>query len=245
MINWLIGPMVLITLWYLILLLGVLNPFFLPYPHTIVKDLYSLFVEKQLLNDLIASFLRTISGFMLSAIWGIVFGIIIGYYVILNKAFISVVDFFRSIPATALIPLSILLFTKSEIARIFVVTFSCGLIVLVNTSYGVRNSSKTRKEVAFLFKANTYQIFKQVIFKESLISIFSGLRITLSLSLVLVVVGEMFIGTDIGLGQKIFDYQIMNETSKMYAIILLTGILGYLLNNLFIRFERYIIHWKM
>ena len=241
---WLIGILTVIFIWCLFPLTGLINSFFLPYPHRVFKDAFNLLFNDSLYMDLLITILRTIAGFILASLWGIIFGILLGYYSILNKAFGSVIDFFRSIPATALIPLALLLFTKSEIARVSIVVFSCGLIVLISTIYGVKSTTRTRKEVAFLFGATQIQIFTQIIFKEALVSIFSGLRINLSLSLILIVVGEMFIGLTTGLGMKIYNFQVMNEVSNMYAVILITGILGYLLNFLFISIEKKIIHWE-
>lgn len=66
----------------------------------------------------------------------------------------------------------------------------------------------------------------------------------LSLSLVVIIVTEMFIGTPIGLGRKIIDSQLTYEIKTMYAVILLTGILGYLLNSIFLFIETRFLHWS-
>ena len=72
---------------------------------------------------------------------------------------------------------------------------------------------------------------------------FIGLRTALSLSLIVIVVTEMFIGTNIGLGRRIIDAQYVYNIKEMYAAIFITGLLGYLLNALVLLLERRLIHW--
>lgn len=241
----LIGPLIIIILWFILPNIGVINEFFLPNPLRVAKEISSLFTEKNILIDIGYTIYRTILGFFLASLWGIPTGLILGYSTKLYKTFEVVIDFFRSIPATALIPLALVIFATGEIARIFIVLFACGLVLLINSAYGVRNCNMTRLQVAEIVGANTLQKFYTVIFRETLVEIFAGLRISLSLSLILVVVSEMFIGTTVGLGQKIFDAQLMNHIAEMYGLILITGIIGYALNKVFVLVEGKIVHWRI
>ncbi|MBT4368560.1 hypothetical protein HOB83_05640 [Candidatus Woesearchaeota archaeon] len=70
------------------------------------------------------------------------------------------------------------------------------------------------------------------------------MRIAISLSLVIVIVTEMFIGTNFGLGHRIINAQLVYRISEMYATILITGILGFLINKGFILVEKKIVHWR-
>ena len=92
--------------------------------------------------------------------------------------------------------------------------------------------------------ANPWQIFKDVLLMESLPQTFIGLRSGISISLVIVIVAEMFIGTEQGLGKRIIDAQQILNVKDMYASILVTGILGYFLNMLFLLVEKRFIHWS-
>ncbi len=82
-----------------------------------------------------------------------------------------------------------------------------------------------------------------VLIWESLPQTFVGLRSAASLSLVVIVVTEMFIGTNMGLGRKIIDAQLTYEITTMYAVILLTGIIGYTFNMFFLSVEKKVLHW--
>lgn len=241
----LIGPLIIIILWYILPNIGVINEFFLPNPLKVAKEISSLFIEKNILIDIGYTIYRTILGFFLASLWGIPTGLILGYSPKMYKTFEVVIDFFRSLPATALIPLALVIFTSGETARIFIVLFTCGLVLLINAAYGVKNCNITRLQLAESAGANTLQKFYTVIFREALVEIFSGLRISLSLSLILVVVSEMFIGTTVGLGQKLFDAQLMNHIAEMYGLILITGLIGYALNKVFVLVETSTVHWNI
>jgi len=88
-----------------------------------------------------------------------------------------------------------------------------------------------------------FHIFKDVLLMESLPQTFIGLRTGISLALVIVIVAEMFIGSESGLGHRIIDAQQVFNIKDMYSSILVTGALGYLLNLMFMVVERRIIHW--
>jgi ABC-type nitrate/sulfonate/bicarbonate transport system permease component len=238
------GPLTVLALWYILPKLGLVQEFFLPNPFRVAKETIALLRQGDILPDILYTLLRTSLGFILAASWGIPLGLLVGYYKWLYKMFEVVIDFFRSLPATALIPLALVIFASGETARVFVVLFSCGLVLIINSAYGVRSVNRTRLELAELMKASTLQKFTTVIFREALPEIFAGLRISLSLSLVLVVVSEMFIGTKVGLGKKLQEAQTFNHIAEMYGLILITGVVGYIMNKGFLLFEKYLIHWE-
>jgi ABC-type nitrate/sulfonate/bicarbonate transport system permease component len=239
-----VGPLIVLTLWYVLPKLGLIQEFFLPSPLRVVRETMALVRQGEVLKDILYTVYRASLGFILAALWGIPVGLLIGYYKALYRMFEVVIDFFRSLPATALIPLALVVFVSGETARVFVVLFSCGLVLIINSAYGVKSANTTRLEVADLMRANTFQKFRTVIFREALPEVFAGLRISLSLSLVLVVVSEMFIGTRVGLGKKIQEAQTFNHIAEMYGLILITGIVGYVMNKGFTLLEKYFVHWR-
>ncbi len=239
-----LGPLIILVLWYSAPKLGLVKEFFLPNPLRVVKETYALIQQGDIFQDIRYTLYRTSAGFLLAALWGIPVGLFLGYYGQAYRMFEVVIDFFRSLPATALIPLALVIFSSSETARIFVVLFSCGLVLIINSADGVRGVNKTRIEVAEVLEASTLQKFRSVIFREALPEIFTGLRISLSLSLVLVVVSEMFIGTTIGLGKRLQEAQLFNHIAEMYGLVFITGMLGYGMNKGFTLLEQYFIHWR-
>ena len=153
-------------------------------------------------------------------------------------------EFFRSLPATALLPIFILAFGVNDITRIGIAFFISFWIVLINTIYGVNHSSDLRKNVALSMHATKIQIFIYVTIWEILPYIFSAMRLAISISLVIVITAEMIIGPDYGLGIKLLNSQQTFRTDYIYAIILVTGTLGFILNKIIWLSEKRIIHWK-
>ena len=121
------------------------------------------------------------------------------------------------------------------------------LSALDNIAYSLKvkmNATRNQILVAKVMSASWFKIFKDVLFWESLPQTFIGLRSGISIALVIVIVAEMFIGTEQGLGKRIIDAQQVLNVKDMYASILITGILGYALNALLLLIEKRFIHWS-
>ena len=129
-------------------------------------------------------------------------------------------------------------------AFLIAAAFGALLIVLFNSAYGVINARKQRIMAAKVMGATRWQIFKDVLIWESLQPTFVGLRSAVSIALVIVIVAEMFIGSDSGLGHRIIDAQQVLNVKSMYAAILSAGALGYALNIVFLVLEKRIVHWS-
>jgi NitT/TauT family transport system permease protein len=121
--------------------------------------------------------------------------------------------------------------------------YGCVLIIIINSVYGVQNAPMLRRTVGKVYGFSKWQVFRKIVFPDSLPQVFVGMRTALSLALVLTIVVEMLIGSKNGLGKRIYDYHLLFDSAKMYATIIVTGIVGYILNQGFIRFERYVVHW--
>ncbi len=242
--NVLIGPIIVILIWFLISKLNLIDKFFLPDPFTTLKELFSLIFNGVIIQDILLTVKRTILAFIISIIIGLPLGLILGSSRKLYESFEFVIDFFRSIPATAMFPLFLLVFGIEDKSKIAVAAFASAIIIIFNTAYGVFYSKKSRILAAKLMGASKHQIFRFISFWESLPQTFIGLRTALSFSLIIIIVTEMFIGTYAGLGRKIIDFQITYNISGLYAVILLTGIIGYLINLIFVYIEKRLIHWS-
>ncbi|MBI5635516.1 ABC transporter permease subunit, partial [Candidatus Micrarchaeota archaeon] len=150
---------------------------------------------------------------------------------------------FRSIPATALFPLFLLLFGPGDPTNTALATWVCALYLSLHVSKALRSTSEAALLTAKSLKKDNWSVFFHVRLKEGLPMIFLGLRTAVSLTVVVVIVAEMFVGTSRGLGKVLIDSAYTYEIPKLYAGILLVGIIGYLLNYLVIFLERRIVHW--
>lgn len=239
-----VGPLVLFLVWDLVVRAGWIKPILLPPPGATLQTLVTGLAGGPLLTDFVVTVWRTVQAFLIAAVIGVPLGVLLGSN---EKAYRSVeflIDFFRSTPSSALIPLFLLIFGVSDINKVAIAAFGALLIVVFNSAYGVINARKQRVMAARVMGATRWQIFKDVLVWESLQPSFVGLRSAVSMALVIVVVAEMFIGSDNGLGHRIIDAQQVLNVKTMYAAILAAGILGYVLNILFLVAERRIVHWS-
>ena len=238
-----IGPLALLLVWYLVSAFQWVNPFFLPSPWNVFLELKQLLFSQGVYPHLGSTLYRMFSGYLLAILLGIPLGVMVGYWEKAYKSLEFLIEFFRGFPATSLFPLFMLAFGIGDAAKIAIVIFSCSLVITINTLYGVRNSSKTRQMVAETMKASNLYIFTRVILPDALPFITAGLRTALSLTLIIIVILEMFIGTDKGLGHLIYNAHMTYQIPQMYATIVITGLIGYGLNKGFIKLEEKVIHW--
>jgi NitT/TauT family transport system permease protein len=239
-----VGPVVLFIIWDLAVRTGFIKPILLPAPVDAIGALLSGLAGGPLLTDFAVTVWRTVQAFLIAAVVGMPLGVLLGSN---EKAYRSVeflIDFFRSTPSSALIPLFLMVFGVSDINKVAIAAFGALLIVIFNSAYGVINARKQRVMAAKVMGATRWQVFKDVLIWESLQPSFVGLRSAVSMALVIVIVAEMFIGADSGLGNRIINSQQVMNVKDMYASILAAGALGYALNVLFLLIERKIVHWS-
>lgn len=237
------GPLALFAVWYLVNAAALVTPKLLPSPVATIGSIVTNLVGGGLAGDVVETLLRTLRAFVMATVFGVPLGIVIGASERIYRSVEFLVDFFRSTPATAMFPLFMIIFGLGDFSKIAVAAFSAWLIVLFNVAYGVMNSRPTRMLAARVMGASRLRTFRDVTFYESLPQTFVGLRTAVSLALVVIVVAEMFIGSDSGLGKRIIDSQITFDMPQLYGTILVSGALGYGLNVLFLVLESRLVHW--
>jgi NitT/TauT family transport system permease protein len=239
-----IGPLVLFVIWDLVVRTGLIKPILLPPPLPTLQTLVTGLAGGPLLADFAVTVWRTIEAFLIAAVVGVPLGVLLGSAERAYRSVEFLIDFFRSTPSSALIPLFLLIFGVSDVNKVAIAAFGALLIVVFNSAYGVLNARKQRVMAARVMGASRWRVFCDVLVWESLQPSFVGLRSAVSMALVIVVVAEMFIGSDSGLGHRIIDAQQVLNVKTMYAAILAAGILGYVLNVVFLLLERRIVHWS-
>lgn len=241
--RFLIGPAILVLVWAVVTSFGLVLPLFLPAPLDVLSSLYLLLVDGPLWSDIVATIYRTIAAFFLAAFFGLLLGVPLGISRKFYDASEFVLDFFRSMPSPAIIPLAMLLFGLGDLSRIAVATFTCTLVNAIQIAYAVRFIPRNRIIAAKLAGAKGTFLVRHVLIPSVVPGIVAGWRITLSLSLIIIVVTEMFIGTQTGLGMRIYDYHMMFRSAEMYATILVVGLIGYSLNKTIELAENRFVHW--
>lgn len=236
-------PLILLTMWAFLSISSLVDPIFLPHPWEVGQSLVEGLATGTLAKHMLVTIVRSLLGFFLAGAIGIPLGLLVGRIKLLATATQPTIDFFRSIPATALFPLFLFFFGVGDEAKIAIVVYACSLIVLVNTAYGAMQVKKPRILSARVMGASRLDIFWKIVVPESAPGIFAGLRVALSLAFVLIVVTEMFIGTSVGLGFEIMNAQMVYRIPDMYAGIMLAGLIGYLANRSLLVMETRVLHW--
>ena len=239
-----VGVAGLLALWSIASYWQWVDPVLLPSPLSTFRSLWQGMDGGPLGVDFVKTVYRTAAATAIAAVIAIPLGIVLGSSERIYRSLEFVIDFFRSTPASAMFPLFLVLFGVGDETKIAVAAFGAILVILFNVAYGVMNARKTRLLAARVMGASRLRILFDVMLLESLPQTFIGLRNGVSLALVIIVVAEMFIGSQDGLGHSVFEAQQLFDMPRMYAAIFAAGALGYGLNLLFLLIERHFVHWS-
>jgi len=238
------GLIVVLVIWYAVYSLGLYNILLVPSPFEVFTALINFLTDKEFLLNLVATLARITTAFAVSAAVGISAGLLFGYYNLLDNATKKLVDFWRSVPGIVLFPLFILLCGIGNISRLLTAIFVAIPIILINTKYGVLNSNRLRKNFSKIYKISSIRMFYKVILPEASPYIFTGAKVALSLIIILIIVTEMLVGTKYGLGHLLIISQYQFDTAAMYALIIVLGMIGLMLNSSFDEIEKKVFHWR-
>lgn len=236
-------PLVIIIIWSLASAFNLINIFYIPSVSDFFDEFLKIIYLPNLNINILKSLERLFIGFTIGLLIGFPTGLMMGASKRIYKLLELLVEIFRSIPVASLFPLFLLFFGIDDLGKYMIVAWSTSFIILINTMYGVKHVKELRKLVAKNFKTNKIQLFTKIIIPESLPDVFIGLRQGISIALIVVIVAEMFMGTEKGLGVLIQNSALTYDTATMYAAIILTGLIGYFLNKLIILLENNFLPW--
>ena len=237
------GILILLGLWAIVSGFSLIDRRFLATPWDITLVLVQLSLSGQLFRDMLYTILRCVVSFTVSAVIGVPIGLLIGWSKKLRDYFSFPVEFFRALPAPVLFPLFIVLFGIGNLAKVAGAVFACSLPIVIQTAYGVINCNHRRIKLMERMGLNRTQILLKVIFPMALPYIFVGLRNALSLALIATIVVEMTMPGSNGLGYGTLNAYQTFRVPQMYAYILITGMVGWILNAVFLLIERDRLRW--
>jgi NitT/TauT family transport system permease protein len=238
-----VGLALPIIIWYVITNLGLLGPLLSVSPEKILVKFVELWFNGEIIDDTLLTLYRVFTGFAIAAIISIPVGILMGYYQLLYKMFQHWIHFLRSLSAISVFPVFLLLFSVGDGSKIAVIAFGCGFIILINVIFGLLHSSKATILYAQTVGFSNLQILRKVALFESLPGIFVGAKQAMAIALILGIAVEMFVGTNVGLGQMIFNSHLTYRIPEMFAVILWVGILGIGFNAILSKIEKKVLHW--
>ena len=237
------GPVLVLGVWEFLSRAGVINPFFFPAPSSLDGTARELISSGELWDHVRASLGRIGAGFLLAAVPGVLLGLLMGLWWPLRAMLSPIAASFFAIPKIAILPLVIIIFGLGETSKIAMVTISVFFLVVMSTMSAVLEVDGRYFDVARNSGASWWQQVRTVAFPGALPGIFTGLRLALGFSL-LVIVGTEFLAANEGIGYLIWNSYQTFAIEKMYVGLIVTGLLGWLLNLVMDEIERVVIPWR-
>ncbi|PSM39788.1 ABC transporter permease [Streptomyces dioscori] len=168
-------------------------------------------------------------GLVIAVSAGIVAGVLISVTPYLREATASTIEFLRPIPSVALIPLAVLLYGTELRSVLLLVVYASFWQVLVQVMYGVQDVDPVAEETARSYGLGTWARVRHVLWPTALPYVMTGVRLAAAVALILAVTAELVIGAP-GLGARIAVAQTSQAVPEMYALVVVTGLLGLLIN---------------
>jgi len=236
---------VLLILWETASLNEWVDPLSLPPVSVIAQTWYdNVFGHGEMLNQLGPSLARIFTGFTIAVLIAVPIGLMMGTISFVYYLLEPLTEFIRPIPGSAYVPVLILFLGIDNEMKIFLVVVACSFPILLNTYGGVRNIDPVLIDTGRTFGASRLKILRQIILPASLPNILTGMRISMGVALIVTVVAEMIAGNS-GIGYFILDMERVFRIPEMFAGILTLGIIGYLINFVFLQVERRFLRWRV
>lgn len=233
-------PLLLIFVWWLSTR-GEPN-FFVPTPELLASKFVETWIGPRLLTDVLPS----IGRFALGTLIAIVIGIVLGLFVGLNRTARAITEpvfeFFRALPPPVLVPVLMLLVGTGDLMKLLLIVAGCVWPVLLNTVVGVRSIDSVQSETSRSYRISGFGRVRYQILPSAAPQIMAGIRQSLPIGLILMVISEMFAASS-GLGFTIVQFQRMFAVPEMWSGIIVLGLIGIAVAFLFRAVERFILRW--
>jgi NitT/TauT family transport system permease protein len=237
------APAIILAVWEVLARTERINPLFWPPPSSLWGTFTDLVRHGGLLTDVRVSLLRIVGGFLLGAVPGVALGLAMGLFWPVRVFFMPIATAVYAVPKIAVLPLVIIALGTGESSKLAIVAISIFFLVVLNTMSGVMAIDPSYRDVARNFGASRLELFGTVAFPGALPAIFTGLRLGLGFSLI-VIVGAEFLSAKQGIGQMIWQSYSILAIKKMYVGLIVTGLLGWLLTLSLDLIERLVLPWR-
>lgn len=237
---WVGLPAILIFLWWLFT--AQTASFFVPPPGEVAQDLVEVWFGELFFSDVLPSIGRLLIALVISIVVGTALGVVIGLSRPARWLLEPLLEFIRAIPSTILIPVLLLLMGINDAMKITVIVLGCLWPVLLNTIEGVRSLDEVLKNTGRVYRLHGADRIRHLVLPGASPQIMAGIRHSLAVGLILMVVSEMFASTD-GIGYSIIAFQNRVAIPEMWSGIVLLGIIGVLLSVAFQFAQKRVLRW--
>lgn len=240
--GWLI-PMLVIIVWTIGKNLELWNPYIIPPPSRVLQSFLHLIKNGVLLKHIIVSFRRVLIGFSFAFSLAFPMGILLG----MNRGFIDylhpILEFLRHVPPLATVPMLILWFGIGETSKIMIIVLASFFPIFLNTLNGILYCDEKLLEVGDSFGFTRREKFSKIILPATLPYIFVGMNLGLGYSW-RALIGAELVAASAGIGYMILDAQQLSRPDIIIIGIFTIGILGSLIDSLFLKVTKRLVAWK-
>jgi NitT/TauT family transport system permease protein len=215
----------------------------IPAPPVVLTRALELIRDGTLGGDVLASLRRVLAGFLLGVVAAVPVGFLMGWYAPVRALAEPWIQFFRTIPPLALIPLAIVLMGIEETPKIFVIFLASFLSCVIATLQGVVGVDRTLINAARVLGARDHTIFARVVIPASSPFILVGMRIGLGSSWATLVAAEL-IAAQQGLGYRMQSAQLYYDLPTIFVGLISIGVLGLIMDRLLLLAERRLTSWQ-
>ncbi|HEX2518408.1 MAG TPA: ABC transporter permease [Castellaniella sp.] len=233
-------PIALFVLWYLVS--DGSSNFFFPPLRKILAAFGKVWLNAGGFSDIVVSLWRLAVGFLVSLIFSLVVGVVLGLSKAARDYTEPVFEFFRAIPPTVMIPVLLVVSGIGDASKIAVISFGCLWPMLLNTIEGVRSIDPVLKDTCRVYRIHGLRRLFSLTLPAAAPQIVTGMRTGLSIAIILMVISEMFASRN-GMGFMIIQFQRTFSIPEMWSGILLLGLIGVLLSLLMRVVELSVLGW--
>ncbi len=232
----------LLALWELAAAEAIFPPMSFPRVSAILVTWWQLVVSGELPGEVLASLWRMFAGYAIGVTLGVGLGLLMGYVRFFYNLLEPITEALRPIPSPAYLPIVILFLGIDDEMKIFMIAFATLFPVLLNTYSGVRSVDPIQLQTARTFGVTGRRLLTQVVVPAASPYIFTGMRVSLAVALIVMVISEM-VAASSGIGYFILSAQRGFKIRDMFAGVLTLALLGYVLNRLFLAIENRVLAW--
>jgi ABC-type nitrate/sulfonate/bicarbonate transport system permease component len=238
------GILTFLTIWELVSRTGVVNSRYLPPPTEVFGSLVDAVGTSRLWSAVAYTMRGWAVGLAIAATGGVVLGVAIGMSRFLRRTTRSTIEFLRPIPSVALVPAAVLLYGTSMRATLLLVIYATFWQVLIQTLYGTVDVDPVADDTARSFGLGWLARIRHVVWPTALPYVMTGLRLGAAVALILEITGELVIGGG-GLGEQIALAKTGGAVPQVYALVIVTGLIGIAINLLARVVERAALSWHV
>jgi ABC-type nitrate/sulfonate/bicarbonate transport system permease component len=231
-----------LTTWQLVSTLEIINPEQLPSATATFAQLGLLLTDLEFWRNIGRTMSAWAIGLTVATVLGVALGALVGLVPVLRKASHTTVEFLRPIPSVALIPLAILIYGLQMQAALVIIVYASFWQVFVQVLYGVADIDTVARDTAKSFGITGASRLRNLVLPTALPYLMTGLRLAAAVALILAVTAEMTIG-NAGLGRQLSVAAGIGNNTVVYAIVIVTGVLGLIINIGFRAIERRALSW--